>query len=44
MLTSVSNLLTGSEVVRETMESAMDLKVPLTVNVGVGDNWADAHG
>jgi DNA polymerase I len=31
-----------SEVVRETMESAAALKVPLTVDVGVGDNWRDA--
>jgi DNA polymerase-1 len=28
--------------VREQMESAADLKVPLTVDVGIGDNWNDA--
>jgi DNA polymerase-1 len=29
-------------VVRAQMESAADLKVPLTVDVGVGENWRDA--
>lgn len=29
--------------VREAMENAMSLKVPLKVDMGVGDNWADAH-
>jgi DNA polymerase-1 len=28
--------------VRERMESAADLKVPLTVDVGIGENWKDA--
>ena len=28
--------------VRERMESAAALKVPLTVDVGVGENWNDA--
>jgi DNA polymerase-1 len=28
--------------VRERMESAADLKVPLTVDVGIGSNWKDA--
>jgi DNA polymerase I len=31
-----------AEVVRETMQSAAVLKVPLTVDVGIGDNWKDA--
>ena len=26
----------------ETMQSAAALKVPLTVDVGIGDNWRDA--
>jgi DNA polymerase-1 len=30
------------EVVREKMQSAAQLKVPLTVDVGVGENWKDA--
>jgi len=29
-------------VVRERMESAVALKVPLTVDVGIADNWRDA--
>ncbi|MEO5340667.1 MAG: DNA polymerase I [Magnetococcus sp. MYC-9] len=29
--------------VRETMEGAMSLRVPLKVDVGVGANWAEAH-
>jgi DNA polymerase I len=29
-------------VVREQMESAAELAVPLTVDVGIGDNWKDA--
>jgi DNA polymerase-1 len=28
--------------VRELMESAVTLSVPLTVDVGIGDNWKDA--
>jgi DNA polymerase I-like protein with 3'-5' exonuclease and polymerase domains len=31
-----------AEVVRQRMESAAQLKVPLTVDVGIGDNWRDA--
>jgi DNA polymerase-1 len=30
------------EVVRDKMQSAAQLKVPLTVDVGVGENWKDA--
>jgi DNA polymerase-1 len=36
-----------SAVVREVMEGAcrpaIDLSVPLTVDAGIGDNWAEAH-
>jgi DNA polymerase I len=31
-----------AEVVRERMQSAAALKVPLTVDVGIGENWKDA--
>jgi len=30
-------------VIRNIMESAARLKVPLVVDVGVGDNWDEAH-
>jgi DNA polymerase-1 len=30
-------------VVKEIMEGVWDLKVPLMVNLAVGDNWAEAH-
>jgi DNA polymerase I-like protein with 3'-5' exonuclease and polymerase domains len=29
-------------IVRDRMQSAVVMKVPLTVDVGVGDNWKDA--
>jgi DNA polymerase-1 len=29
-------------IVRERMQSAASLRVPLTVDVGIGDNWKDA--
>jgi DNA polymerase-1 len=31
-----------ADVVRETMQSAASLKVPITVDVGIGENWKDA--
>ena len=31
-----------SEIVREGMQGAANMKVPLTVDVGVGENWKDA--
>jgi len=33
-----------SALVRETMESAVSLDVPLKVDLGVGDNWEEVHG
>jgi DNA polymerase-1 len=33
-----------SAVIREQMERAAVLAVPLTVDVGIGDNWKDAKG
>jgi DNA polymerase-1 len=34
---------TLSTLVRETMEKALQLDVPIVVNVGVGANWAEIH-
>jgi DNA polymerase-1 len=31
-----------SEIVRDRMQSAAVMKVPLTVDVGIGENWKDA--
>jgi len=30
-------------IMREEMESAVALRVPLTVDIGIGDNWFEAH-
>jgi DNA polymerase-1 len=30
--------------VKETMEQAVKLQVPLVVDVSMGDNWLEAHG
>ncbi|MBC8375504.1 MAG: DNA polymerase I [FCB group bacterium] len=32
-----------TSLVRETMEHAVNLDIPLTVDIGVGDNWLEAH-
>ena len=29
--------------VRHEMSTALDVKVPIVVDIGVGDNWAEAH-
>jgi DNA polymerase-1 len=34
---------TVTRLVKEIMEGIWDLKVPLVVNVAVGDNWTEAH-
>jgi DNA polymerase-1 len=31
-----------AELVRDSMQTAAVLKVPLTVDVGIGENWKDA--
>ncbi len=33
-----------AELVRTKMESAVELSVPLTVDVGIGRNWKEAKG
>ncbi len=40
----VDELEVVREIVREGMEAAAELSVPLRVDIGVADNWADAHG
>ncbi|RMG51197.1 MAG: hypothetical protein D6717_13135, partial [Gammaproteobacteria bacterium] len=32
-----------ANIMRQTMEQAAELKVPLTVDIGAGRNWFDAH-
>ena len=36
-------LETAHERIRREMESAAQLKVPLVVDLGVGENWEEAH-
>jgi DNA polymerase-1 len=38
----VSEVDSACQLVREKMEGAASLEVPLTVDIGVGDNWLDA--
>ena len=33
----------ASVAIKQAMESAVTLKVPLLVDIGVGDNWQQAH-
>ena len=32
-----------SELVKDKMENAINLKVPVVVEIGIGENWLDAH-
>jgi len=34
---------TAEHAIRQRMESATDLSVPLVVDIGVGENWDEAH-
>ena len=31
------------EAVKKAMESVYELRVPMIVDIGIADNWADAH-
>jgi DNA polymerase-1 len=33
----------AGERIRSAMESAAELAVPLVVDIGIGDNWDEAH-
>lgn len=41
--TSEENAKTVSEQIREILSSVVELKVPLVVDVGIGQNWETAH-
>jgi DNA polymerase-1 len=32
-----------ASLVKEGMRSALELEVPIVVDVGIGDNWLEAH-
>jgi len=34
---------TMKQLVRQEMEKVIELKVPLTVSIGIGHSWAQAH-
>lgn len=38
-----SELETVKPIIKETMENAVKMQVPLEVEIGVGDNWLEAH-
>jgi DNA polymerase-1 len=38
-----SELETASKLIREGMETAMSLKVPIVADLDIGSNWAEAH-
>lgn len=38
-----SLLETASATIRDIMESSLTLDVPLQVEIGIGDNWEQAH-
>ena len=39
----VDEVETSKTLIKTEMESAFETKVPLLVEVGVGDNWLQAH-
>ncbi|UBB90500.1 DNA polymerase I [Candidatus Kaistella beijingensis] len=39
----IEEIETAKKLIKTEMESAFDTKVPLLVEVGVGDNWLEAH-
>ncbi len=41
--TPIAEIETATALIKKEMESAFETKVPLLVEVGVGDNWLEAH-
>jgi DNA polymerase-1 len=39
----VDEIEAASKLIRTEMESALETQVPLLVEVGVGNNWLEAH-
>ena len=39
----VSEIEQVSRLVKENMENAMELNVPIKVEIGTGNNWLEAH-
>jgi DNA polymerase-1 len=37
------DVATVTDLLRREMEQAASLKVPLVVDIGIGDNWDEAH-
>ena len=41
--TPINELEIAKKLIKKNMENAYELKVPLTVDLGVGENWLEAH-
>ena len=41
--TPINEIEIAKKIIIKNMENAYKLNVPLTVDIGVGDNWLDAH-
>lgn len=37
------DIVTASQLIKESMETIVPLSIPLITDIGVGDNWKDAH-
>ena len=38
-----SKIKHAKEIIKDTMENVIELKVPLTIDLGIGKNWDEAH-
>ena len=41
--TPINELEIAKKLIKKNMENAYELKVPLTIDLGVGENWLEAH-